>query len=221
MIITQRFHSFYQVIMLIGCVAEVFAAFIYVPSEVVKTRLQLQGKFNNPHSLSAHNYKSTFDAFRDIHAKRGISGLYRGYGATLLRDVPFSALQFSIYENIKRYFISRHCDNDSRNLTMTHDMISGAVAGSVSGVLTTPLDVIKTFLQTQKVLPKTAVFLELDRDTKQIHYTGIRSAFVGIYKKRGIKALFSGAGVRMVWTGSQSMFMFLCYEYFVQQLKLI
>ena len=191
-----------------------------MPSEVVKTRLQLQGRFNNPHSLSAHNYRGTAHAFGEIYRKRGISGLYRGYGATLLRDVPFSALQFSIYENIKKYFVREHCDGDQNKLTASHDMIAGAVAGSVSGVLTTPLDVVKTFLQTQKLLPRTAVFLDLDGDNKRsIQYTGIRTALVGIYKQRGFKALFSGVTVRFVWTGSQSMIMFLCYEFFLQQFK--
>ena len=208
--------------MRLGCVAEVFAAFIYVPSEVVKTRLQLQGRYNNPHSLSAHNYRGTLNAFSDIYKKRGVSGLYRGYGATLLRDVPFSALQFSIYENIKSYFVKEHCEGDVNKLTAQHDMVAGAVSGSIAGILTTPLDVVKTFLQTQTPVPRTAVFLELDaaeNKGKAIHYNGIKSAFVGIYKQRGLRALFSGVSVRCVWTGSQSMIMFLCYEFFLQRIK--
>jgi hypothetical protein len=35
-----------------GGIGDIFAAIIYVPSEVIKTRLQLQGIYNNPHSLS-------------------------------------------------------------------------------------------------------------------------------------------------------------------------
>jgi hypothetical protein len=55
-----------------GGIADVGASVFYVPSEVqninkvVKTRLQLQGKFNNPHSLSAHNYKNTVHAFLSV-----------------------------------------------------------------------------------------------------------------------------------------------------------
>ena len=49
-----------------GGMADVGASLFYVPSEVLKTRLQLQGRFNNPHSLSAHNYKNTLDAMKTV-----------------------------------------------------------------------------------------------------------------------------------------------------------
>jgi hypothetical protein len=49
-----------------GGFADTVASAAYVPSEVLKTRLQLQGRFNNPHSLSAHNYRNTLDAFQTV-----------------------------------------------------------------------------------------------------------------------------------------------------------
>lgn len=49
-----------------GGLADTVASVFYVPSEVLKTRLQLQGRYNNPHSLSAHNYRNTYDAFMSV-----------------------------------------------------------------------------------------------------------------------------------------------------------
>ncbi|KAI8928276.1 mitochondrial carrier domain-containing protein [Entophlyctis helioformis] len=133
-----------------GAVADVAASVLYVPSEVLKTRLQLQGHYNNPHSLSAHNYRGTWDALTSILKKRGVRGVYYGWGATLLRDVPFVSIQFAIYETMKTHFITTQCGGDPTQLTTLHDITSGGVAGVVAGAVTTPLDVIKTYLQTQK-----------------------------------------------------------------------
>lgn len=193
-----------------------FASAFYVPSEVLKTRLQLQGRFNNPDSLSAHNYRNTAHAFSSIYKKRGLYGLYYGWGATLLRDVPYSAIQFTIYESLKNFF-KANFSTDKRPSERITDMVSGATAGSVAGGITTPLDVIKTYLQTQQRKPKESIFLntELDVAPRAPTYNGIWSAFRGIHKQSGVKGLFSGVGVRMVWTGSQSMVMFLLYELFM------
>jgi len=73
------------------------ASFIYVPSEVLKTRMQLQGRYNNPSFISGYNYKNTWHALQMIVKYDGVGALYQGYRATLMRDVPFSALQFAFY----------------------------------------------------------------------------------------------------------------------------
>lgn len=50
----------------IGFLGDLFASVIYVPSEVLKTRLQLQGRYNNPHFNSGYNYRGTIDAARTV-----------------------------------------------------------------------------------------------------------------------------------------------------------
>lgn len=101
-------------------------------------------------------------------------------------------------------------------------MFAGACSGAISGAVTTPLDVVKTYLQTQRRIPKTTAFLNMNDLTlvKSGHmYTGIFSAFKGIYKQNGMNGLFSGVLVRSVWTGSQSMAMFFLYEYFISLME--
>ncbi|MCJ1357581.1 MAG: hypothetical protein MMC33_007577 [Icmadophila ericetorum] len=126
--------------------ADFAASFVYVPSEVLKTRLQLQGRYNNPFFQSGYNYRSTIDALRTIIRQEGFSALFYGYKATIFRDLPFSAIQFTIYEQEQKWAKQWA---GSRDIGLGLEIITGATAGGMAGVITCPLDVVKTRIQTQ------------------------------------------------------------------------
>ncbi|KAK7180951.1 mitochondrial carrier protein [Paraphaeosphaeria sporulosa] len=130
-----------------GLVADLAAAPVYVPSEVLKTRLQLQGRHNNPYFNSGYNYRSTIDAARTIARTEGFGALFYGYKATLWRDLPFSALQFAFYEE-ERELAKKYMG--SSNIGLPLEILTAASAGGMAGVITTPLDVVKTRIQTQQ-----------------------------------------------------------------------
>ncbi|VBB83834.1 Putative Protein similar to mitochondrial carrier YMR166C of Saccharomyces cerevisiae [Podospora comata] len=131
-----------------GFFGDFVASFVYVPSEVLKTRLQLQGRYNNPHFTSGYNYRGTTDALRTIVRNEGPSALFYGYGATLWRDLPYSALQFMFYEQGQAW--ARKW-KDGRDIGWQLELLTGAAAGGLAGTITCPLDVVKTRLQTQVV----------------------------------------------------------------------
>ncbi|MCJ1309543.1 hypothetical protein MMC25_003203 [Agyrium rufum] len=129
-----------------GFIADFAASFVYVPSEVLKTRLQLQGRYNNPYFSSSYNYRSTYDAFNTIVRTEGFAALFHGYKATIFRDLPFSAIQFAFYEQEQKLAKKWM---ESRDIGLGLEILTGAAAGGVAGVLTCPLDVVKTRIQTQ------------------------------------------------------------------------
>lgn len=57
--------------------------------------------------------------------------------------VPFTAVQFTTYEEMKKYL------NPSETYSPTCHIISGGVAGALASAVTNPLDVCKTLLQTK------------------------------------------------------------------------
>jgi hypothetical protein len=130
----------------LGFFGDLAASTVYVPSEVVKTRLQLQGRHNNPYFNSGYNYRGTADAVRTIVRTEGLSALFYGYGATLWRDLPFSALQFMFYEQGQNW--AREWKG-SRDIGWDMELLTGGAAGGLAGTITCPLDVVKTRLQTQ------------------------------------------------------------------------
>lgn len=129
-----------------GFIADLAASIIYVPSEVLKTRLQLQGRYDNPFFKSGYNYKGTAHAARTIVKEEGFSALFHGYKATIFRDLPFSALQFAFYEQGQTW--ARQWKK-SRDIGLPLELLTGASAGGLAGVITCPLDVVKTRIQTQ------------------------------------------------------------------------
>lgn len=156
-----------------GFLGDFFASAIYVPSEVLKTRLQLQGRYSNPHFESGYNYRGTVDAMRTIYRTEGASALFHGYQATICRDLPFSALTFFFYEFFKTKAREHKGDQD---IGFGLEVATGAMAGALAGALTTPLDVVKTRIQTQHPesgpLPTTVVS-EVTQDNKHKSITNM------------------------------------------------
>jgi hypothetical protein len=72
--------------------------------------------------------------------------LFYGYKATIFRDLPFSALQFAFYEQAQTW---ARMWKQSREIGLPLELLTGATAGGLAGVITCPLDVVKTRIQTQ------------------------------------------------------------------------
>lgn len=179
-----------------GVLGDLASSVFYVPSEVLKTRLQLQGKFNNPYTTgSGYNYKGLFHAIKTIYRVEGPKTFVFGYKATLFRDLPFSAIQFAFYERFRKLAIIYH---ETENLPVSTEIVTGATAGGLAGVLTTPLDVIKTRIQTAT-------------ETSGAQLSTFR-ALSSIYKAEGLFGMFYGVGPRFIWTGIQSSIMLLLYQ---------
>ena len=130
-----------------GFFADLAASPVYVPTEVLKTRLQLQGRFNNPSFSSGYNYRGTLHALRTIYQTEGITELFSGYKATIFRDLPFSAIQFAIYEQEQK--IAKGWAGPGNDIGLAMEILTGASAGGIAGVLTCPMDVVKTRIQTE------------------------------------------------------------------------
>lgn len=153
-----------------GAIGGAASSIVRVPTEVIKQRIQTA------------QFASAPEAVRLIVAKEGFGGLYAGYGSFLLRDLPFDAMQFCIYEQLRiGYKLAARRDlNDPENA------IIGAFAGAITGAITTPLDVVKTRLMIQG-------------SSKQ--YDGILHCVRTIIREEGSSAFFRGIGPRVLWIG--------------------
>ncbi|KAF9955949.1 hypothetical protein BGZ65_003094, partial [Modicella reniformis] len=184
----------------------------HLAGEVLKTRMQLQGRYNNPSFISGYNYKNTWHALQMVIKHDGTGALFQGYRATLVRDVPYSALQFAFYEKLKVEAKKWEAHPDGK-MSLPVETACGAVAGGMAGFLTTPLDVMKTLLQTQVKRPSSSKSTNLPGVSAQKYYVGIWDGLKWNLKQYGvIYGLFRGVGPRVSWTAMQSAIMFVIYE---------
>ncbi|KAI4154242.1 MAG: hypothetical protein LQ341_000391 [Variospora aurantia] len=159
--------------MVAASVGEVAACVVRVPTEVIKQRAQ------------AAQQPSSMAALRFILAQRldiGTLGvwreMYRGWGITIMREVPFTAIQFPLWEWTKAW---RRRRTGREEVSAVESGLLGSVAGAVAAGLTTPLDVLKTRMM-------------LARE-KQAAWPLFRR----IWNESGPKAFVAGIGPRIMW----------------------
>jgi solute carrier family 25 S-adenosylmethionine transporter 26 len=74
--------------------------------------------------------------------------LWRGYGALASRNLPFTAIQFPLYEHLRASLTSWRRGGREANVTLGEKAVitavSGGAAGSLASLVTTPVDVVKT-----------------------------------------------------------------------------
>jgi hypothetical protein len=172
-----------------GCMAGGSQVIFTNPLEIVKIRLQVQGEAG---AAGGAPRQSAISIVRSL----GLVGLYKGAGACLLRDIPFSGIYFSAYAHLKKDVFDERPD---KPLTMMELLISGAIAGMPAAYLTTPADVIKTRLQ-------------VEARKGQTTYNGIRDAGIKIWKEEGFKAFFKGGPARIFRSSPQFGVTLMTYE---------
>ncbi|CAL1362978.1 unnamed protein product [Linum trigynum] len=117
-----------------GAMGNIVSSAIMVPKELITQRMQAGAKGRS------------WEVLVRILEKDGVLGLYAGYSATLLRNLPAGVLSYSSFEYLKAAVLSKA---KKAQLQPIESVVCGALAGAISASLTTPLDVVKTRLMTQ------------------------------------------------------------------------
>lgn len=151
--------------------------------------------------------------------RRHPTKLWNGYSALAARNLPFTALQFPVFEHLKQHFISTRkrkkggepVDGIFERARIT--AMSAAIAGSGAAWITTPIDVVKTriMLAAGDEAAKTGTDGK-DESTKKTPRKSGWTVGRDVLKNEGIKGLFRGALLRSVWTAMGSGLYLSCYE---------
>jgi solute carrier family 25 S-adenosylmethionine transporter 26 len=121
-------------------IAELVSCAILTPAEVIKQNAQM---VDSSKSSSTNATIQTLSKFRSNPL-----GLWRGYTALAGRNLPFTALQFPMFEKLREEIKGYRERNGLKTGTLLESgfitAISAGTAGSIAAVITTPIDVIKT-----------------------------------------------------------------------------
>lgn len=127
-------------------------------------------------------YTSVGQCARAVFRNEGLRAFYVSYPTTLAMTVPFTALQFTAYESLSK-MIKRQQGYDP----IAH-CTAGGLAGGLAAAATTPLDVIKTLLQTRGNSTEAEI-----RNAR-----GLMDAAKIIARREGTKGFFRGMKARVV-----------------------
>lgn len=180
--------------MISGSVARIVAVSLISPIELLRTQMQVHSR-PLPQALMALH--------RTVKDGAGISALYRGLQPTLWRDVPFSALYWTLYEKLSKPILSsiliRNYQEEVDWLSSSVSFLAGGLSGAVSAAVTTPFDVAKTQRQMD--------FLHGNRPLS------VWTHLHDIYNSQGIKGLFRGIIPRVGKVAPACAIMIGSYEF--------
>ncbi len=182
---------------------------VLVPSDLIKVKMQIEGM------KSTKTYNSTLHCLYSVVQNEGISGLFKGFTITALRETPSFAVYFSVYKNslnwLRNTFEKNNNDDniikgDVLNYSLMPNsphptasiMISGGLAGATSWTAVYPFDVIKTYIQ-----------INSSNSSKQ---GGVISTVITLYNAYGIRIFFRGLGTTIIRAFPVNAATFYVYE---------
>ena len=83
-----------------GAVAGMSYNFVFYPADTIKSRMQT----SHAESVEGKGKMRFLSTGKELWREQGLRGFYRGCGITVCRAAPSSAIIFSIYEALRKYF---------------------------------------------------------------------------------------------------------------------
>jgi solute carrier family 25 iron transporter 28/37 len=184
---------------------------ILTPMDVVKQRLQLGC------------YEGAVDCTRSIIRTEGFRALFRSYPTTLIINAPYGAVLVAANEKLKSWLVP---DDSPKESLLPRFFLCAGVAAACASVLTHPLDVVKTRLQTQDCFCKEppvscprrlAAAVPATRAPK---YTDFFASVKLIHAEEGLRGFYRGLipraalsvpGAAMCWGTYESVKTFIAH----------
>ncbi|KAL2200207.1 mitochondrial carrier domain-containing protein, partial [Corynascus similis CBS 632.67] len=207
--------------------AEMASCFILTPAEVIKQNAQVLRRSRS----SKHSLSSSLQALRMLRqSENGVARtLWRGYTTLVARNLPYTAIQFPIFEYLRgrlwQQWLGRSSDvtpgsvtwppvSEETNASMHNNLIrhlvetglitgtAAAVSGSLAAAVTTPADVVKTMVMLG------AREVPYNKSNKK----SVRVVVREVLRESGSRGLFRGGGLRAAWAALGSGLYLGSYE---------
>lgn len=209
---------------------------ILVPTDVVKCSMQADAA---PHDFfkPVPQNDGVIHCVKTIVQREGISGLYKGFTATALREVPAIGIYFTTYDQTLKFLTSQSSfslssffSNTNPTIPLNNDLqiskpsivevssfaskpstgsilFAGGMAGAVSWLVVYPIDVIKSNIQAT------------DLHGSSTAKTNMFEVAKGLQRKYGWGVFTRGLGVTLLRAFPVNASVFFFYELFRAHLQ--
>ncbi|KAI3670369.1 hypothetical protein L1987_07709 [Smallanthus sonchifolius] len=196
-----------------GGVASIVAGCSTHPLDLIKVRMQLQGEsapVANPNLRPAFAYNGAVamphpppppavvragpvSVGLKIYRTEGVSALFSGISATVLRQTLYSTTRMGLYE----IFRNKWTDQTTGTFSLTRKITAGLLAGGIGAAVGNPADVAMVRMQADGRLPV----------AQRRNYKGVGDAIARMVKQEGVTSLWRGSSLTvnraMIVTASQ------------------
>jgi len=172
---------------LAGLGAGLTEAVVNCPFELVKVRMQQKGSV----------YRTTFDAALSVVRHEGVTALWRGLAAQMIRNANWDSLYFAIIFSLKKRYLPIP---KSRGEELLRNFTAGLIASSIGVIFATPFDMVKSRFQADNPAER--------------RWTSVAGTLSYAYKNEGgLAACFKGLTPRLLRLGPGGGIMLVGFEY--------
>eukprot|EP01136_Pigoraptor_vietnamica_P006309 Opistho-1_new@39092 len=172
-----------------GAGAGVFSATVLSPIELIKCRLQVQ---QESAGQGPKKYKGALSCIAAIAREEGLRAFYKGFSATLLREIPGNAFWFGTFHTICNAMTP---EGKSRDDLPPYVLVgAGAAAGALYWGVPYPADAVKSRMQTMA------------------HPGSLVSVFRDIARESGIRGFYAGCAITVARAAPSNAVIFTVYE---------
>jgi hypothetical protein len=170
-----------------SALAELLSNFLYLPLDIVKIRMQVNGNSNS-------NYKRLFSTIYEIYNKEGLRRFYSVSYLSLSFSVLKTSLFCLVYENLRKHILE---SRDTKKLSFPQTVFVSGFAVLVNSLIFNPIEVMlvryQTTDSTKKVLKARLIILDIIKN----------ESLLGLYKGFALRVFINIIG---------SMIYFSVYE---------
>lgn len=181
--------------LLLGLTAGALGQAAAVPADLVKVRLQADGRLVAAGVQAAPRYKGLGDAFRAIAQQEGVGGLWRGSVPAIQRAALVNLGELTTYDQAKRAVVRSGVTGGDN--VYTH-VLSSLCSGFCASLISTPADVVKTRMMNQ--------------DPGRPLYTGMVDCFMKTLRAEGWGGLYKGFFPTWARLGPWQLTFWVTYE---------
>ncbi|GBB88448.1 hypothetical protein RclHR1_00150044 [Rhizophagus clarus] len=173
------------------------AVLVVTPMDVIKIRLQAQ-RHSMTDPLDIPKYRNAAHATYTILKEEGFRALYKGVALTALRQATNQAVNFTVYQEMKKQMKKIQNTKDGQELPSYQHLLMGGISGAMGPFANAPIDTIKTRIQRSS--------------SQEKGWARFKTVTVELVKKEGYLALYKGLLPRLMRVGVGQAVTFASYE---------
>ncbi|XP_053321713.1 mitochondrial coenzyme A transporter SLC25A42 [Spea bombifrons] len=146
-------------------------------------------------SSNRFSAKEAYKLIYRTYLNEGLLSLWRGNSATMVRVIPYAAIQFCAHEQYKK-LLGSYYGFQGNALTPIPRLVAGSLAGMTAAMVTYPLDLVRARMA---VTPKEM-------------YSNIIHVFMRMSREEGLKTLYRGFNPTILGVIPYAGISFFTYE---------